>query len=48
MRTIAVINLKGGVAKTVTTNSVAYILASQGEIKCLLWITISREMHQED
>lgn len=26
----AVINLKGGVAKTVTTNSVAYILASQG------------------
>ena len=30
MRTIAVINLKGGVAKTVTTNSVAYILASQG------------------
>ena len=47
MRTIAVINLKGGVAKTVTTNSVAYILASRG-IKCLLWITISREMHRED
>ena len=30
MRTIAVINLKGGVAKTITSNSVAYILASQG------------------
>lgn len=44
MRTIAVINLKGGVAKTVTTNSVAYILASQGNKV----ITISREMHQED
>lgn len=29
MRTIAVINLKGGVAKTVTTNSVAYILAKK-------------------
>lgn len=30
MRTVAVINLKGGVAKTITSNSVAYILASQG------------------
>ena len=30
MRTIAEINLKGGVAKTITSNSVAYILASQG------------------
>lgn len=30
MRTIAVINLKGGVAKTITSNSIAYILANQG------------------
>ena len=30
MRTIAVINLKGGVAKTITSNSFAYILAEQG------------------
>ena len=45
MRTIAVINLKGGVAKTVTTNSIFW---QAREIKCLLWITISREMHQED
>lgn len=30
MRTIAVINLKGGVAKTITSNSIAYILASRG------------------
>ena len=31
MRTIAVINLKGGVAKTITSNSFAYILAEQGK-----------------
>ena len=31
MRTIAVINLKGGVAKTVTTNSVAYISGKPGK-----------------
>lgn len=30
MRTIAVINLKGGVAKTITSNSFAFILAEQG------------------
>lgn len=30
MRTVAVINLKGGVAKTITSNSIAYILANQG------------------
>lgn len=30
MRTIAVINLKGGVAKTITSNSIACILANQG------------------
>lgn len=30
MRTISVINLKGGVAKTITSNSIAYILASRG------------------
>ena len=30
MRTIAVINLKGGVAKTITSSSIAYILARQG------------------
>ena len=47
MRTIAVINLKGGVAKTVTTNSVAYILASQGN-KVLIVDNDKREMHQED
>lgn len=36
MRTIAVINLKGGVAKTITSNSIAYILANRGERVLLL------------
>ena len=36
MRTIAVINLKGGVAKTITSNSIAYILASRGNRVLLL------------
>ena len=47
MRTIAVINLKGGVAKTVPPIVLPIFWQARG-IKCLLWITISREMHQED
>ena len=47
MRTIAVINLKGGVAKTITSNSFAYIWRSR-ETESSWWTTINRGTLPED
>ena len=43
MKTVSIINLKGGVAKTLTTVSMAYALSQQDNARVLVVVTTSRE-----
>ena len=47
MRTIAIINLKGGVAKTTSSINIAYIL-TQWDIRYSWWIMTGRETARVD
>lgn len=46
MKIISIINLKGGVAKTLTADNMAHVLAFSTKSGFCLWITISRATRQ--
>ena len=47
MKIISIINLKGGVAKTLTADNMAHVLAVFHKSGFYLWITISRATRQK-